>query len=164
MAKKSVFDGVYLDVSQEAMLNFEQTVLPQALAGDYEALTRVFFVCSKAIEQGQAPTPGLAAFMSDGLRAMAGGTEPGEAWHVQRKRGEKNTALAYANATRRTYLVELKRADGATYEEAVDQVAKAEHVSNHTVEHAWKTHHKKVVKREDGQMVMWTGPLQEEGE
>lgn len=163
MAKKSVFEDVYMQVSPEGLQAFEQAVLPQALAGDYEALTRVWYVCSEAMRQGLMPPPGLIAYMSDGLRAMADGTDSREAWQVKRKRGEKDTSLAYWNATHRAFFVEMKRADGATYEEAVNQVAKAECVSTDTVELAWKKHHRKIIKDADGRMRMPTGPLLEEG-
>jgi hypothetical protein len=95
---------------------------------------------------------------------MADGADPHEAWHVQRKRGQKNTSLAYQQATQRAFMVEMARQEGATYESAVNLVAERECVSTHTVERAWKTHHHKVVKRADGSLEMFTGRLEGEGQ
>jgi hypothetical protein len=160
-SRKSVYDDVVLSpLTPDVLLRIEEIVLPQALAGDYEAFTRVAFVCSEAIKGGYVLTPALTAFVSGGLRAMADGADPREAWHIERKRGQKNTSLAYMQATQRAFLVEMARQEGATYEEAVNLVAEREYVSTHTVERAWKAHHHKIVKRADGSMGMFTGPLE----
>ena len=159
-SKKSVYDDVVLSpLTPAALRGIEELVLPQALAGDYEAFTRVAFVCSEAIRQGCPLTPALGTFVVDGLRAMADGVDPGEAWHIRRKRGQKNTALAYERATHYAFSVELARRDGATYEDAVNLVAERESVSTHTVERGWKMHHHKIIKREDGSLGMFTGPV-----
>jgi hypothetical protein len=160
-SKKSAYDNVVLSpLTPDALRGIEEIVLPQALAGDYEAFTRVAFVCSEAIKGGYTLTPELSAFVSGGLRAMADGADPREAWHIRRKRGQKNTALAYTQATHRAFLVEKARQKGATYEEAVNLVAEEECVSTHTVERAWKAHHHKIEKYTDGTIKgMFTGPL-----
>lgn len=160
-SRKSVYDNVVLSpLTPDALRQFEEIVLPQALAGDYAALTRVFFVCSEAMKQECALTPALTRFVFNGLRAMADGTDPQEAWHIRRKRGQKNTALAYDQATRRALLVEIARQEGATYETAVNLVAERECVSTHTVERAWKAHHHKISKRADGSLWLFAAPLE----
>lgn len=160
MAKKSVFDGMYIvpPSSAEELVPFEQHVLPQALAGDYEALTRVFFVCSEAVKHRWPLPPELAEFVAAGLRAMADGERPDDAWPVQRRRGQKNTSLAYNQAGTRAFKVEMKRQEGLTYEAAVLRVAEEECVSQHTVEAAWKKHHHKITRGPNGELSMWTGP------
>lgn len=57
-SRKSVYDNVALSpLTPEALRGIEEIVWPQALAGDYAALTRVCFVCSEAILARLPSTP-----------------------------------------------------------------------------------------------------------
>jgi hypothetical protein len=164
-ARKSVYDDLVLSpLTPDVLRGVEQLVLPQALAGDYEALTRVAFVCSEAIKGGCVLTPALTAFVAGGLRAMADGADPREAWHIRRKRGQKNTALAHTLAVTRAVLVEMARQDGVTYEAAINLVAERQCVSTHTVERAWKAHSRKIIKHADGRLEMPDLPPHDENE
>lgn len=154
--KKSVYRdiGYITPLTTDALVHFEDIVLPQALAGDYEALTRVLFICSQAIEQQCPLSPGLAKFMAAALLDMAEGKDANEAWQVRRKCGQKDTRLSTLQAEDRAFRVAMARQDGMTHEQAVEEVARQTCVSMDTVQSAWKRYRKRIEKHPEGGLIM----------
>jgi len=69
----------------------ESRVLPKAISGDYYALCDLLLVVSETIRHGDKLTPGLSTFLVDALRKMADGENPGTAFHIHRRKGQRDT-------------------------------------------------------------------------
>lgn len=153
--------GFVTKATREGLLRME-AVLPRAIDGDYRALCNVLFFLSEAIKQGVPLTPKSANFLADALRRIADGGDAKEAFHIRRKRGERDTREAEDKAAFLVLSVALLRAHKPhekpmTIERAVAKVAEESATPEDTVRAAWRDYRKCVELGDDQECAFFLG-------
>lgn len=142
----------YILVTLETLQWLEQEVLPEALNSDYEKVKMVLRVLSHAVEQGVPLPQKLAGFLAVALRDIAHGGNPGKAFGIKRKRGERDTSEAIERAVSRVCKIKFIRRHNPnmSIEVAIAQVAEEEGASEETVKAAWRDYRNSVILSADG--------------
>lgn len=142
----------YVKVDAENLLETERTFLAQGLDGDYEAIKTLLLILASAIEQGVPLTPKLALFLAKALRDISAGGNPGDAFHIKRKRGQRDTRAAAERAIACVFKVKLLLHDRPQLglDEAFELVGNELHISFDTAKAAWRDYRHSVELSDDG--------------
>lgn len=123
----------------------EKRLLPRARNGDWPAIQGVLLILHEALADHAPLTPAYAEYLSEVLRKIEEGTDPKEAFNIQRKRGERNLRKARGEAVVNAYRIEYQRMqNGLTVEEARAEVAKETGLPDSTLHDHWKKYHRTV--------------------
>lgn len=147
----------YIKATPETLLWLEQDVLPKALNGDYEQVKMLLRVMSHAIEQGIPLPEKLAFFLTLALRNISQGEDPGKAFCIKRKRGERDTSAATEQAVLRVFEMKLILRDnpGMSVESARGIVSDAKNIPDETLKAAWRDYKDCVELKESGAIVFF---------
>ena len=142
----------YVKVDAENLLGTEQAFLVKALDGDYEALKTLLLILASAIEQGVPLTPKLAMFLAKALRDISAGGNPGDAFSIKRKRGQRDTRASAERAINCVVKVKILLHDHPQIglDEAFELVRKELHISCDTAKAAWRDYRHSVELGVDG--------------
>lgn len=126
----------------------ENDLLLKARNGDNSAKARLLRFAADGLSSGATIPPGIAKFVSDGLRRVYDERVGERAFGIQRKRGEKDTRRAQLRGHWfAAYIEARRRYDHATLQNAVSDAAQLFNVSEDTAKGGWKQNHR-LVKRE----------------
>ena len=79
------------ELSQLRLKHSEEILLPKAVAGENWAKARLLLFVADGLDTGAKIPPGIAKFVSDGLRRVYTERVGEKAFGIERRRGERDT-------------------------------------------------------------------------
>lgn len=133
----------------------ESTLLPAANRGEFWAIRNLLSILADALADGSQVSAPHAIYLAEALRSIADGKDHKAAFGIRRKRGEKDTRDAKANAFVTAYRVEYLRWQGHTLEESVAKVSADTMATENTVKWCWKKNHEDAKREIQMQLNTW---------